>query len=58
VHLGPRSVFVAAEVDFVDSVPVGRIEAMIAEVEADLKRDWPEISALYIKPVAGLPAGG
>ncbi len=53
VHLGPRSVFVAADVDFVDSVPVGRIEAMIAEVEAELKRDWPEIGALYIKPRAG-----
>lgn len=56
VHLGPRSVFVAADVDFVDSVPVGRIETLIADVEAELKRDWPEIGALYIKPRAG--AGG
>jgi cation diffusion facilitator family transporter len=53
VHLGPRSVFAAADVDFVDPVPVGRIEALIAEVEEALKRDWPEITALYIKPKAG-----
>ncbi|USI71840.1 cation diffusion facilitator family transporter [Sphingomonas morindae] len=55
VHIGPRSVFVAANVDFDDAVPVGRIEALIAEVEADLRRDWPQIGSLYIKPVA---AGG
>jgi hypothetical protein len=50
IHLGPRSVFVAASVDFVDSVPAGVVEALIAEVEAGLRRDWPEIASLYIKP--------
>jgi cation diffusion facilitator family transporter len=50
VHLGPRSVFVGADVDFVDTVPAGAVEAMIAEVEAALRRDWPEIGSLYIKP--------
>lgn len=53
VHLGPREVFVAADVDFADPVPVGRIEAVIAEAEAALRADWPEIAALYIKPKAG-----
>lgn len=52
LHLGPRSVFVGCDVDFVDAVPVGAIERMIAEVEADLRRDWPEIGSLYIKPKA------
>ncbi len=54
VHLGPRAVFVAADIDFVDAVPVGRIEAMIADVEAALRADWPEIDRLYLKPVAAL----
>lgn len=57
VHLGPQSVFVSASVDFRDAVPVGRIEALIAEVEAALRRDWPEIDALYIKPRAGAALG-
>jgi cation diffusion facilitator family transporter len=50
LHLGPRSVFVGADVDFVDAVPAGAVEVMIAEVEAALRRDWPEIGSLYIKP--------
>jgi cation diffusion facilitator family transporter len=52
VHLGPRSVFVGADVDFVDSVPVGAVEALIADIEARLRGDWPEIGSLYIKPKA------
>lgn len=53
VHTGPEAVFVAVEIDFEDAVPVGRIEAMIAEVEASLRESWPEVSALYVKPTAG-----
>jgi hypothetical protein len=52
LHLGPRSVFVGADVDFVDSVPAGAVEMMIVEIEAALRRDWPEIGSLYIKPKA------
>ena len=54
VHLGPRAVFVAADIDFVDAVPVGRIEAMVAEVESALRADWPEIDRLQVEPVAAL----
>lgn len=50
VHLGPKSVFVAADVDFDDAVSVGRVEALIADVERDLRGDWPEITSLFIKP--------
>jgi len=57
VHLGPESVFAAASVDFEDRVPVGAIEELIAEAEASLRRDWPAISSLYIKPKASRPAG-
>ncbi len=52
LHLGPRSVFVGVDVDFVDTVPAGAVERMIAEIEADLRREWPEIGSLYIKPKA------
>jgi len=52
LHLGPRSVFVGCDVDFVDAVPAGAVERMIAEIEADLRARWPEIGSLYIKPKA------
>ena len=52
VHLGPRSVFVAADVDFDDAVPAGLMEALIAATEVELRRSNPEISALYIRPRA------
>jgi cation diffusion facilitator family transporter len=52
VHIGPQNIFVGLSVDFVDSVPVGRIEAMIAEAEIELRNRWPAIRAIYIKPQA------
>lgn len=51
-HLGPRDIFVGLSVDFEDRVPVGRVEAMIAEAEAELRARWPSIRAIYIKPQA------
>ena len=54
VHLAPEVVFLGMDVDFVDSVPVGRIEALIAEVEAELRHEWPILAAIYIKPVSAV----
>ncbi len=52
VHIGPRHIFLGLSVDFEDAVPVGRIEAMIAEAETELRARWPSIRAIYIKPQA------
>lgn len=52
IHIGPRNIFVGLSVDFEDRVPVGRIEAMIAEAETELRSRWPSIRAIYIKPQA------
>jgi len=52
IHLGPRNIFVGLSVDFEDRVPAGRIEAMVAEVETELRARWPSIRAIYIKPQA------
>lgn len=56
IHTAPRKVFVAASVDFEDAVAVGAIEQLIADTEAQLRADWPEIATVYIKPKASLPA--
>ena len=52
VHIGPRNIFVGLSVDFEDRVPVGRVEAMIAEAEGELRARWPSIRSIYIKPQA------
>jgi divalent metal cation (Fe/Co/Zn/Cd) transporter len=52
IHIGPENIFLGLSVDFVDAVPVGRIEAMIAEAETELRARWPAIRAIYIKPQA------
>jgi cation diffusion facilitator family transporter len=52
IHIGPRNIFLGLAVDFEDEVPVGRVEAMIAETEAELRERWPSIRAIYIKPQA------
>ena len=52
IHTGPHKVFVAISVDFEDKVAVGDIERLIAETEMRLRTDWPEISAIYVKPKA------
>jgi cation diffusion facilitator family transporter len=53
IHFAPDKVFVAASVDFEDAVAVGAIERLIAETEAQLRREWPQIASVYIKPKAG-----
>jgi cation diffusion facilitator family transporter len=52
VHIGPDNIFLGLSVDFVDTVPVGRVEAMISEAETELRARWPSIRAIYIKPQA------
>ena len=52
IHIAPDRVFVAASVDFEDAVAVGAIEQLIADAEAGLRRDWPQIASVYIKPKA------
>ncbi|MBW8910689.1 MAG: cation diffusion facilitator family transporter [Sphingomonas sp.] len=52
IHIGPENIFLGLSVDFVDAVPVGRIEQMIAEAETELRARWPAIRAIYIKPQA------
>ena len=53
IHIAPDRVFVAASVDFEDAVAVGTIERLIADTEAALCRDWPQIASIYVKPKAG-----
>ena len=52
IHIAPEVVYVSTSVDFEDEVAVGEIERVIAETEAELRRQWPVIAAIYVKPKA------
>lgn len=54
VHIGPNSIFVGLSVDFDDDVRAGVLETLVAELEGRLRREWPAISAIYIKPHPGV----
>ncbi|NIJ09159.1 cation diffusion facilitator family transporter [Sphingomonas vulcanisoli] len=55
VQIAPDRVFIAADVDFEDEVRAGDVERIIAEAEAELRKSWPTIASLYVKPKAGTP---
>lgn len=50
IHTAPDSVFVAVSADFVDRLPVGEVENLIEQLEAELKQAYPELSSIYIRP--------
>jgi len=50
VHTAPDSVFVAVSADFQDHLPVGDVESLIERLEADLKRSYPQLNSIYIRP--------
>ena len=53
VYLGPREAMVAADV----IVDCGDVPATLERVRADVKRDTPFVSRLYLTPVRNLRDG-
>lgn len=50
IHTAPESVFVAISADFHDQVTMGEGEALIEEIETQLKTALPILSSIYIRP--------
>jgi len=50
VHLGPNEVLAAISVDFVDSLPAGEVERIVATIDARAREKHPEIVAVLITP--------
>jgi divalent metal cation (Fe/Co/Zn/Cd) transporter len=55
VYLGPAAVLVAADVQMADGLAGADIPAALARMRADVARDLPTITRLYLTPV---PAEG
>lgn len=50
IHTAPDSVFVAISADFDDALTMGEGEALIERIEARLRKEFPELSSIYIRP--------
>jgi cation diffusion facilitator family transporter len=50
VHLGPRQVVAMLSVDFANEIPAGEVEAIVAALEEQVRKRYPEIVTLLIKP--------
>ncbi len=50
IHTAPDSIFVAISADFEDHLLVGEAESLIERIEDDLRRSFPLLSSIYIRP--------
>ncbi len=50
IHTAPNQVFAAISADFDDSVRMGDAERLIEEIEDDLRKAYPQLSSIYIRP--------
>ncbi len=50
IHTSPERVFVAISADIKDHITMGDGEALIEELERELKAEMPELSSIYIRP--------
>ncbi|MBE1205683.1 cation diffusion facilitator family transporter [Aminobacter carboxidus] len=52
VHMGPEQVVAGLSLDFVDHISAAEIETCVERLEAKLKTEVPEITAVFVKPQA------
>jgi cation diffusion facilitator family transporter len=50
IHTAPDAVFVAISADFEDQLSVGEAEVMIEDLEETLRRTYPQLTSIYIRP--------
>jgi divalent metal cation (Fe/Co/Zn/Cd) transporter len=50
IHTAPDAVFVAISADFEDRLSMGEAEIIIEKLEEELKRIYPELTSIYIRP--------
>jgi len=49
MHFGPREVLVALSLDFDDAIPAASIEAAVAQLERQLKSEFPEVARVFVE---------
>jgi hypothetical protein len=56
VQLAPHNVIATLSLDFFDYLRAPDIERAVVELEARIRRDHPDVSALFVKPQSVLVA--
>ena len=56
VHSSPDQVTAMMSVDFDDHILAGEVEAIVAAIEEQARRDWPLLKRLYVRPQSGAAA--
>jgi cation diffusion facilitator family transporter len=49
MHFGPRDVLVALSLDFDDGLPAGKVEAVVTEIERQIKVAHPEVTRVFVE---------
>ena len=49
MHFGPRDVLVALSLDFDDGLPAGKVEAVVTEIERQIKAAHPEVTRVFVE---------
>ncbi|MDP6346378.1 MAG: cation diffusion facilitator family transporter [Alphaproteobacteria bacterium] len=50
MHLGPREILLAADLDFADGLDSSVVEAAVAELETKIRGNLPEVRRIYLEP--------
>ncbi|UCF31079.1 MAG: cation transporter [bacterium] len=64
LHMGPEFILVNISVDFVDTLPAGRVEKVLSDMDLLIKRTHGEVKRVFVEPEEwssppdGLPGAG
>ncbi len=58
MHMGPREILLAVNIDFIDDIPTGELEKVIDQIEESIKTSVPEVRQIFIeaKNISGYKA--
>jgi cation diffusion facilitator family transporter len=51
VHNAPDQIVAAMSVDFDNRIGAGDVERIVAEIETEVRKKWPEVVRLYVHPM-------
>jgi cation diffusion facilitator family transporter len=52
IHQAPRMVVAVVSADFDDAITAREVERVVAEIERDIGREYPEVTGVYVRPAS------
>ena len=49
MHMGPQDVLLNLSIDFTDDLTSDEVEAIISELECEIKKKFPEVKRVFIE---------